>query len=108
LEQIPGYIGTALVIFGYFPQIYHLLKEHCSAGLSTKAFVIWTAASLLFLIHAITIGDIIFEIVQGISLICSLVIAVFCRIYKDQYCQYHLSKIEESDKLKENKKNDRH
>jgi uncharacterized protein with PQ loop repeat len=93
VDKIAGFIGTGLVIFGYFPQIYHLIKEHCSAGLSMRAFVIWTAASSLFLIHAISIGDIIFQIVQGISLICSLVIAVFCRIYKNQYCEYHLSKL---------------
>lgn len=97
MGEIAGFIGTVLVITGYFPQIYHLVKEHCSAGLSVRAFILWTAASALFLVHSVIIGDIIFQIVQGISLVCSFIIAVFCRIYKDQYCEYHLSKLKKAD-----------
>ena len=33
LSQVPGVLGTGLVIAGYVPQIY-LIKERCTAGLS--------------------------------------------------------------------------
>jgi uncharacterized protein with PQ loop repeat len=48
--QILGFLGTGLVIVGYVPQIVHLVKERCTAGISISAFSLWCAASLLFLI----------------------------------------------------------
>ena len=30
LEQIIGWVGTALVVIAYVPQIYHLLVEKCA------------------------------------------------------------------------------
>src|SRR6185295_11989487 len=56
-SQLLGFAGTGLVIGGYIPQIVHLVKERCTAGISISAFSLWCAASLLFLIHATIIGD---------------------------------------------------
>ena len=50
--QILGFVATGLVIVGYIPQIVHLIKERCTAGISISAFSLWCTASLLFLIHA--------------------------------------------------------
>lgn len=36
-----GYVGTALVIVAYLPQITHLIREKCSAGISFGAYAIW-------------------------------------------------------------------
>ena len=58
--QILGFVGTGLVIVGYIPQIVHLIKERCTAGISISAFSLWCTASLLFLIHAAMIGDAVF------------------------------------------------
>jgi uncharacterized protein with PQ loop repeat len=55
--QLFGVVGTLTVIAGYVPQVRHLIKEHCSAGVSTQAFVLWCSSSLLFLIHALMIHD---------------------------------------------------
>ena len=55
--QILGFSATGLVIVGYIPQIVHLIKERCTAGLSISAFSLWSMASLLFLIHAAMIAD---------------------------------------------------
>src|SRR2546425_10421582 len=52
LPQILGFVGTGLVALAYIPQIYHLINEHCSAGISIKAYALWFLASVLFLIHA--------------------------------------------------------
>jgi uncharacterized protein with PQ loop repeat len=51
-----GYIGTALVIGAYAPQISHLWTEHCSAGISERAYAIWALAAAVFLGHAFMIG----------------------------------------------------
>lgn len=42
-----GFVGTGLVILAYFPQLVHLVRERCSAGLSIGAYVIWAVAALL-------------------------------------------------------------
>ena len=52
-----GYAGTVLVILAYLPQVRHLLHEHCSAGLSVRAYLMWGAASALLLSYAISLGD---------------------------------------------------
>jgi uncharacterized protein with PQ loop repeat len=57
LLSVIGYIGTGLVIGAYVPQIWHLWTEHCSAGISERAYVIRVSSSALFLAHSITIGD---------------------------------------------------
>src|SRR5687768_7917218 len=32
--EILGFVGTCLVIVGYGPQIFHMIKERCTAGIS--------------------------------------------------------------------------
>ncbi|MGQ0592120.1 MAG: PQ-loop repeat-containing protein [Gammaproteobacteria bacterium] len=44
-----GYVGTALVIVAYLPQITHLIREKCSAGISFGAYAIWVVAAVLLL-----------------------------------------------------------
>ena len=70
--QILGFVGTGLVIVGYIPQVVHLIKERCTAGISVAAFSLWCAASLLFLIHAAVIRDAVFVVVQmrGVNYFC--------------------------------------
>ena len=60
LSQLVGLGGTGLVIAGYVPQLHHLIKERCTVGLSLPAFTVWSLASLLFLIHAAMIRDLVF------------------------------------------------
>src|SRR5688572_13185741 len=66
--QILGFVATGLVIVGYIPQIVHLIKERCTAGISISAFSLWCTASLLFLIHAAMIGDAVFVGAQTVNL----------------------------------------
>ena len=68
-SQIFGFVGTGLVIVGYIPQVVHLIKERCTAGISLAAFSLWCAASLLFLIHAAVIRDAVFVGVQTVNLV---------------------------------------
>ena len=68
-SQVLGVVATGLVIVGYVPQILHLVKEHCTAGISVPAFSLWGLASFLFLIHAAAIGDLVFVAVQAVNVV---------------------------------------
>ena len=83
-SQILGAIGTTLVIVGYVPQIGHLMRQHCTVGISILAFTLWCLASLLFLIHAAMIGDTVFVVVQAVNLGAGALIVGFCTKYKGE------------------------
>lgn len=89
ISQMLGFLGTGLVVVGYVPQIHHLIREHCSAGISIKAFVLWGSASLLFLIHAIMIMDVVFTCVQLVNLVAGGVIVSLSRRYQGESCPTH-------------------
>ena len=95
-SQIVGFAGTALVALAYVPQIQHLIAEHCSAGVSLRAYVLWFLASLLFLAHALMIRDPVFVFVQILNLAAICIIVVFCRRYQNQMCLSHLSVLHHS------------
>jgi uncharacterized protein with PQ loop repeat len=87
--QILGFVGTGLVIVGYIPQVVHLIKERCTAGISVAAFSLWCAASLLFLIHAAVIRDAVFVGVQTVNLVAGGLIVVFCKRHDGEVCFSH-------------------
>ena len=88
-SQIFGFVGTGLVIVGYIPQIVHLIKERCTAGISVPAFSLWCAASFLFLIHAAVIRDAVFVGVQAVNLVAGGLIVAFCKRYEGEVCPFH-------------------
>ena len=88
-SQILGFVGTGLVIVGYVPQVFHMIKERCTAGISMPAFALWCSASLLFLIHAAMIEDAVFVGVQVVNLIAGGFIVWFCRKHEGQVCSSH-------------------
>lgn len=90
-SQILGFIGTALVVIAYLPQIIHLIKEHCSAGISLPAYAIWFVASCLLLTHALMIRDIVFVALQILNLVLMGMIFVYASRYRTGVCQSHLS-----------------
>ena len=88
-SQIFGFVGTGLVIVGYIPQIVHLIKERCTAGISILAFSLWCSASLLFLIHATMIGDAVFVGVHVVNLVAGCLICWVCTRYLGHVCPFH-------------------
>jgi uncharacterized protein with PQ loop repeat len=90
LSEALGFAGTGLVIAGYIPQILHLIKERCTAGLSMPAFAIWCSASLLFLVHATMIRDVVFVGVQIVNMAAGILIVAYCRKYEGHVCPRHL------------------
>jgi uncharacterized protein with PQ loop repeat len=87
--EIIGFVGSGLVIWAYVPQIKHLIQEHCSVGISRKAYLIWFIAALLLLVHAIMIHDTVFIFLQIASALLTLVILIFAWKYKNGVCSIH-------------------
>lgn len=87
--QFIGYIGTFLSIWAYVPQIRHLLQEHCSAGISIKAYVMWIISSLCILIYSISIMAIIIIVMQIANLLAIITILIFAKKYQGNFCPYH-------------------
>ena len=84
-----GFAGIALSVVAYMPQIIHLLKEHCSAGLSPWAYCMWVISALLLLIYAIVKKDPVFISLQGYEVGACALIFYYCLKYRDQLCEDH-------------------
>ena len=93
LLSVIGYIGTGVVIGAYAPQIWHLWTEHCSAGISERAYALWALASALFLGHSISIGDIVFMVTQLVNMIALAIIMVLARRFRNQICAAHADQL---------------
>lgn len=90
VSEILGFAGTAVVAIAYVPQIVHLHREHCSAGISLKAYSLWCVSSALFLVHAVMIRDAVFTGVQVINLAAVAIITILVRKYGRHVCATHL------------------
>ena len=84
-----GFIGTALVIIAYLPQIHHLIAERCSGGISIKAYSLWFAAGFLMFVHAAAIGDPVFIALQVYQIGASALIILYALKYKESVCETH-------------------
>lgn len=85
-----GFLGAVIGGYAYLPQINHLIKEKCSAGISPRAFTIWSFSSALVLVNAIYIRSAVFILICTIQLVSSLVILTFGIRNKDHVCASHL------------------
>lgn len=94
LPQLLGFLGTIMVILAYVPQVHHVIKEHCSAGISVKAYELWFTASVLFLIHAVMIEDLVFTIAQIANLLAMGVVLIYARRFQKQVCRTHLETLD--------------
>ena len=90
LEQIIGWMGTALVVIAYVPQIYHLLVKKCAWGISILTWVIWLIGSLLLLAYCMLRRDFLFIVVQSIN-ITAIVTTIFLARRSNTICPDHLS-----------------
>lgn len=91
--ELAGFLGAGLAGAAYVPQIWHLTKEHCSAGLSRVAFAVWLAASCLVTTHAIALGAVVFIVLGGIQLTATSLILIYSSKYSNSYCASHLPAI---------------
>jgi uncharacterized protein with PQ loop repeat len=90
ITQIAGFAGAALAGAAYVPQISHLIRARCSAGISPLAFGVWLVASVLTTARAIAIHDGVFMVLGGIQIMATALIMVCAARYKDTACPVHL------------------
>ena len=84
-----GFVGTALVIIAYLPQVVHLIKERCSWGISLSAYALWFVAGILICAHAVNLNDPVFIVLQGYNVAATAVIVAFAKKYKRNICIDH-------------------
>jgi hypothetical protein len=89
--QIAGFAGAGLGGAAYVPQISHLIRARCSAGISRLAFAAWLLASVLTTARAIAIHAGVFIMLGGIQIVATALIMLCAARYKDTPCPSHLS-----------------
>jgi hypothetical protein len=88
--EIAGFAGAGLAGAAYVPQISHLIRARCSAGISRLAFEVWLLASLLVTVRAIAIHAGVFIVLGGIQIVATALIMFYAARYKDAPCPIHL------------------
>ena len=87
--QIGGFAGAGLAGAAYVPQISHLIRARCSAGISRLAFGVWLLSSLLITARAVAIGAGVFMALGAIQVVATALIVVCAARYKDTPCPVH-------------------
>jgi hypothetical protein len=87
--QIGGFVGAGLAGAAYLPQISHLIRARCSAGISRLAFVVWLLSSLLITTRAVAIGAGVFIVLGAIQIVATALIVVCAARYQDTPCPVH-------------------
>lgn len=90
MTEVLGMIGALIAVSAYFPQVIHLAKEHCTAGLSRAAFSLWFVSSFLITIHALRIKDLVFISLGIAQLVLITVILYYITRYRGHFCLSHL------------------
>lgn len=85
-----GVIGITVSIVAYIPQVVHLAREHCSAGVSSRAWTLWLISALLVSIVAIERQDVVFIFLQLSTLTSATVILFLAHRYEGMACESHL------------------
>jgi hypothetical protein len=88
--ELAVFVGAGLAGAAYVPQIWHLMRRRCSAGLSRVAFAAWLAASLLVTTHAIAIGAAVFIVLGAVQLVATALILILSIKYATSNCDDHV------------------
>jgi uncharacterized protein with PQ loop repeat len=84
-----GWVGTALVVVAYYPQIHHLYVERCAWGISVLTWLIWLVASVLILIYCILRRETLLSVAQAIN-ITAIVTTIILLRRSNRVCPHHL------------------
>lgn len=89
VSQVMGFLGAVTVAIGYLPQIRHLARERCSAGVSIVAWEIWLLSSFLVFSHAFEMLDLVFITLQTVHIVAIFLIISLARRYRGMTCAFH-------------------
>jgi hypothetical protein len=90
VSETVGFIGVGLAGAAYVPQIWHLVRAHCAAGISRFAFCLWLGATLLVTTNAIATGATVFIVLGGVQTVATALILLYATKYRSTYCDGHL------------------
>jgi lipid-A-disaccharide synthase-like uncharacterized protein len=76
-------------MLAYVPQVVHLGRERCSAGVSRRAWAMWVASSLLIGALALHRGDLVFILLQVSTLTSAAIILFLAYRYRGMACALH-------------------
>ena len=94
--EILGIIGIALSIVAYVPQITHLGRKHCSAGISRRAWTMWLVSSVLVGALAVDRGDPVFISLQASTMTSAAIILLLAYRYRGMVCEFHALRVPEA------------
>jgi len=83
--EILGWVGTALVVIAYYPQIHHLFVERCAWGISVLTWLIWLVASALLLVYCVVRREPLMCVAQGVNIVTTIVLVR----RSNNVCPYH-------------------
>ena len=89
MSELIGLTGASLAGYAYLPQITHLFREQCSAGISRSAFAIWLLASILMTVHAVLLPALVFIALGAIQIVAITTILVYSARYRGLVCPTH-------------------
>jgi lipid-A-disaccharide synthase-like uncharacterized protein len=91
--ELLGVAGIVISMLAYLPQVVHLAQEHCSAGVSNRAWMMWLVSSVLIGALAVHRHDPVFILLQFSSLISAAAILVLAHRYRGLVCETHLHSV---------------
>jgi lipid-A-disaccharide synthase-like uncharacterized protein len=87
--ELVGIAGVTISVAAYVPQVVHLAREHCSAGVSSRAWAMWLASGALVGVVAFERGDPVFILLQVSNLVSAGAILILARRYRGMVCETH-------------------
>jgi uncharacterized protein with PQ loop repeat len=90
--EVMGWVGTALVVVAYYPQIHHLYVERCAWGISVLTWLIWLAASVLLLTYCVLRREAMLAAVQAVN-IAAIVTTLLLVRRSNRVCPHHLKAV---------------
>jgi uncharacterized protein with PQ loop repeat len=87
--EILGWVGTALVVIAYFPQIRHLIVQRCAWGISVSTWLIWLIASSVLFFYCVLRGELLLCVVQSVNIAAILTTIVLVR-RSNRVCPRHV------------------
>lgn len=89
-SELVGFAGVGLAGAAYVPQLVHLVREHCSAGVSRAAFATWLVSSLLVTARAITVGEMVFVALGVVQIAAIVAVVGLSTRYVGEVCASHV------------------
>jgi len=87
--ELIGMAGIAISVLAYLPQLVHLARQHCSAGVSGRAWSMWLVSSILIGVLAVHRHDPVFILLQVSTLLSAAAIVFFVHRYRGMICEAH-------------------